>query len=57
VIDPFRGVGQPTIAGTGIRTSVVAGRRRAGESVRHLAEDYGLSVTEIRGAVQFEDAT
>ncbi len=57
VIDPFRGFGQPTIAGTGICTAVVAGRRRAGESLRHLAEDYGCSVVEIRAAVRFEART
>jgi uncharacterized protein (DUF433 family) len=54
VIDPFMGFGRPTIAGTGICTAVVAARRRAGESLWHLAEEYGRPVAEIRAAVRYE---
>lgn len=54
VIDPFLGFGQPTIAGTGVRTAVVASRHRAGESLRHLADDYGRPVAEIHTAVRYE---
>lgn len=38
-INPLMGFGQPTITGTGIRTGILASRRRAGESPQHLARD------------------
>ena len=56
VITPLMGLGQPTITGTGIRTAILAGRRRAGESLQHLAKDYGRPVAEIREALRYEEA-
>lgn len=56
VISPLMGLGQPTISGTGIRTAVLASRRRAGESLQNLAKDYGRPVAEIREALRYEEA-
>jgi uncharacterized protein (DUF433 family) len=55
-INPLMGFGQPTITGTGIRTAVLASRRLAGESLQHLARDYGRPVAEIREALRYEKA-
>ncbi|MBC8067593.1 MAG: DUF433 domain-containing protein [Deltaproteobacteria bacterium] len=57
VIDPRTGFGRPVIATTGIRTSVVAGRFRAGESAPDLARDYNLEVGQIEDAVRCEIAS
>jgi uncharacterized protein (DUF433 family) len=54
VIDPERGFGRPTLAGTGIRVDVVVERYRAGESPAELAADYRVSVERIDDAVRCE---
>jgi uncharacterized protein (DUF433 family) len=54
VIDPERGFGRPTLAGTGIRVEVVVGRYRAGESPPDLAADYRVPVELIHDAVRCE---
>lgn len=54
VIDPERGFGQPVLDGRGIRTEVVLGRFRAGESIADLAEDYGLSITVVEDILRSE---
>jgi uncharacterized protein (DUF433 family) len=54
VIDPERGFGRPTLAGTGIRVEVVVGRYRAGESPTDLAADYRVPVDLIHDAVRCE---
>jgi uncharacterized protein (DUF433 family) len=54
VIDPERGFGQPTLAGTGIRVDVIVGRYRAGESAAALARDYRVEVELIDDAVRCE---
>jgi uncharacterized protein (DUF433 family) len=54
VIDPERGFGRPTLAGTGIRVEVVVGRYRAGESPADLAADYRVPVDLIHDAVRCE---
>ena len=52
VIDPALSAGRPVIAGTGLATQVIAERYKAGESVRGLAEDYGLKDAEIEEAIR-----
>jgi uncharacterized protein (DUF433 family) len=52
VIDPERGFGRPTLAGTGIRVDVVVERYRAGESPAELAADYRVAVELIDDAVR-----
>jgi len=54
-IDPKVQFGSPCIAGTGIKTEVVASRFKAGELIRDLALDYGrLSKREIEAAIRYE---
>ncbi|HSQ67021.1 MAG TPA: DUF433 domain-containing protein [Polyangiaceae bacterium] len=54
VIDPERGFGQPTLAGTGIRVDVIVSRYRAGESAAELAKDYRVDQELIDDAVRCE---
>lgn len=54
VIDPQRGFGQPTLAGTGIRVDVVVSRYHAGESATDLAKDYRVTEELIEDAVRCE---
>lgn len=54
VIDPYVSFGRPVLAGTGIATSVIAQRYKAGESIAELAEDYGRSSPEIEEAIRCE---
>lgn len=54
VIDPRISFGQPVVAGTGIRTSVLAARLKAGESIQELAEDYRLGAEKVEEAIRYE---
>lgn len=54
VIDPLVSFGRPVLVGTGIRTSVVADRYKAGDSIRELADDYGRTIEEIEEAIRVE---
>jgi uncharacterized protein (DUF433 family) len=54
VIDPWISFGRPTITGTGIATSIVAERYKAGESVDELAQDYGCERNYVEEAVRCE---
>ena len=56
VIDPRVSFGRPSVVGTGISTSVIAGRIDAGETVEEVADDYGLRVLDIEEAVVYERA-
>lgn len=54
VMDPRVSFGRPVIAETGIRTSILAERYRAGESIPELMADYGLDQTVIEEAIRCE---
>ena len=54
VVDPRRAFGAPVLAGTGIRIEDVFLRFSAGESLRDLAEDYGLTLEQIEAAIRAE---
>ncbi len=54
VVDPRRAFGAPVIAQTGIRTEDVFSRFSAGEALADLADDYGLTLTQIEAAVRLE---
>lgn len=54
VIDPYISFGRPVLTGTGISTTVIAQRYKAGESIAELAEDYGRSRSEIEEAIRCE---
>lgn len=54
VVDPRRAFGAPVIAGTGIRTEDIFLRFSAGEPLRELAEDYGLTLEQVEAAIRAE---
>jgi uncharacterized protein (DUF433 family) len=54
VIDPCRSFGRPILKDSGIGTTIVAERFRAGESIEELAADYHCSPLEVREAIRFE---
>ncbi len=54
LIDPRIAFGRPVLAGTGIATSTVAERYKAGESIAALVDDYGRPPEEIEEAVRCE---
>lgn len=56
VIDARVAFGSPTTARHSIRTSVIADRFEAGETVEDLAQDYELEHAEIEDAIRFERA-
>ncbi len=55
-IDPRRKFGRPYLVDAGVETSVIAGRRRAGESIATLAADFDTTKDCIEGALRFENA-
>ncbi len=57
VVDPRVCFGRPLIAGTSIPTDVIADRRRGGESMKSIAEDYDLAQEKIAAALAFERVT
>ena len=54
VIDPEVSFGKPVLVGTGVPTSTVAERYKAGESVDELAADYDLKRDKIEEAIRCE---
>lgn len=54
VIDPAVSYGRPAIAGSGIPTSIIAERFKAGESFEELKDDYGRTLREIQEAIRCE---
>ena len=54
VIDPSISFGRPVLVGTGIATTIIAQRYKAGASIAELAEDYGRSRSEIEEAIRCE---
>lgn len=54
VMDPRVSFGRPVIANTGVRTSILAERYRAGDSMQALVEDYGLEQSVIEEAIRCE---
>ena len=54
MIDPNISFGRPIIAGSGVRTAVVANFFNAGETIAELANEYRLQPTQIEEAVRYE---
>ena len=54
VIDPLVSFGRPVLVGTGIPTSVIAERYKAGESIEQLCADYDRKRLEIEEAIRCE---
>lgn len=56
-IDPKIAFGRPIVERNAIKTSAVAERFLAGESILDLAEDYDLEVFEVEEALRYETPT
>ena len=54
VVDPRHSFGRPVIAGTNITTESIACLRRAGERADDIADDYGVHLSQIDAAWNFE---
>lgn len=54
VVDPDYGFGFPVIAGSGVRTEIIAERRRAGDDYEEIAYDFGVSIPEVEDALRYE---
>lgn len=54
VIDPRLSFGRPVLSSVAIRTDVIVGRFRAGDSMMEMAKDYGVDEKEIEEALRFE---
>ncbi len=54
VIDPNISFGRPIIAGSGVRTAVVANFFNTGETITELADEYRLHSSQIEEAVRYE---
>ena len=54
VIDPAVSFGSPVVAGSGVRTLVVARRIKGGEPFADVADDYLLDQSQIEEAVRYE---
>ncbi|MDA2929322.1 DUF433 domain-containing protein [Acidobacteria bacterium AH-259-O06] len=54
VIDPTISFGKPIVKGTGILTSILAERYKAGEEILDLVEDYGLKQGQVEEAIRYE---
>jgi uncharacterized protein (DUF433 family) len=55
VLDPDYGFGLPVVHGTGVRTEIVAERKRAGDEEMEIAYDFGLDREEVEAALRYED--
>ena len=56
LIDPRISFGKPILVGIGVPTSIVADRKKAGETIADLAKDYGCEASEIEKAIEYERA-
>jgi uncharacterized protein (DUF433 family) len=54
VVDPDYGFGLPVIEGTGIRTAIIAERKRAGDSTDESTYDFGVTPRQIEDALKWE---
>ena len=52
VIDPRVCFGAPTVQG--VQTWVIRGREKAGEAIDEIADDFGLTVENVKAALEFE---
>lgn len=51
-LNPLISSGKPTVKGTGINAIVLRDRLRAGEREDEVATDYGLTIREVKSAIQ-----
>jgi len=55
-IDPTIAFGRPVVLSRGISTATIVERIDAGETLRAVADDYGLTTTDVEQAVVYERA-
>jgi uncharacterized protein (DUF433 family) len=55
-VDPFVSFGRPTVAGTNVRTEILAERWWGGDSIEALAGDYQIDKGTIELALKYESA-
>lgn len=55
-LTPYVSFGRPVVLRRGVSTSAIRSRFDAGESVEHIAADYGLEESEVQEAVRYEVA-
>lgn len=55
-LSPYISFGRPVVLRRGISTEAIRSRFDAGESLEHIAEDYGLRQKEVEEAVMYEVA-
>jgi uncharacterized protein (DUF433 family) len=55
LVDPDYGFGLPVIAGTGIRTEIIAERTRAGDGTEEIIYDFGVTSRQIEDALRWEE--
>lgn len=53
VIDPKVAAGRPVVRGTGIVAEIIAKRKKCGESVARLAQDYRISQRAVEEAIKY----
>ncbi len=54
VIDPRVSFGRPVLAKVAIPTEIIVDRFRAGDTLKEMAQDYGVDEKEIEEALRFE---
>ena len=54
LVDPLRAFGRPVVSGAFVRTEVIEQRFRAGDGIAAMAQDYGVSASEVEEALRFE---
>ena len=54
VVDPRHSFGRPVLSGTNITTESIASLVRGGERVDQIAEDYGMQISQVTAAWDFE---
>src|SRR5215216_849256 len=54
LVDPDYGFGLPVIEGTGVRTEIIAERKRAGDSANEIAYDFDVTPKQIQDALLWE---
>ena len=54
VIDPRIAFGNPVVDGTGVSTTILAQRYKAGDSIDELAKDFGLTRHAVEEAIRYE---
>ena len=57
IVDPLEAFGAPIVSRTGTRVRDILSLRHAGEDVRDIASDFGLSVEEVRDVVDAQETS